>query len=220
MTLILIFQIATLLGYLDSQDRSLVDQLAVAQNLEPLMITGLSRLTALTKFAELSKEADCVRTCQLIRNDQIFQLMYLILILNTQGMIQNSFSGICQLRRSYITLLQRKLSAAKCAFKEYAQIRRVDKIIRKFYYQICQMFWIIASWIYDMKVVGMQTAAHYEMQIQNVLPNRNMHVDNFRFGNASLECITKQVQACRQLYKRYANLKSHSNVVRQLDFDT
>ena len=87
MTLILIFQIATLLGYLDSQDRSLGDQLAVAQNLEPLMITGLSRLTALTKLAELSKEADCVRTCQLIRNDQIFQLMYLILILNTQGMM-------------------------------------------------------------------------------------------------------------------------------------
>jgi hypothetical protein len=70
-------------------------------------------------FADTVKELS-----EICFNDQIYQLITLITLFDTEGLeYSQSVDGVIKLRQTYLKLYQRKLTAAVCSYADYANFR-------------------------------------------------------------------------------------------------
>lgn len=80
-------------------------------------------------FSQLVEEIS-----KLACNEQLFQLMMLVVLLDTDDISSgtSSLSGLVKVRQYYLKLFQRKLYSARCSFIEYSQFQMIVKKLRIF----------------------------------------------------------------------------------------
>ena len=70
---------------------------------------------------------------QLVANPQIYQLFFLLTLLDLEGLPESkSFSDILQLRQDYLRVFQRKLASVGCSLIDYVHFRATLKKVRTF----------------------------------------------------------------------------------------
>jgi len=85
--------------------------------------------SSLKYFGQLVEEIS-----KLVCNEQLFQLMMLVVLLDTDEIAsgETSLGGLVKVRQYYLKLFQRKLYSARCSFIEYAEFQTIIKKLRIF----------------------------------------------------------------------------------------
>jgi hypothetical protein len=123
-------QMKTIIGVIDSQDDSWENQysgLIPACGLKPAYLhedeLNLGRLDESEKKCLLEMISHVSELCF---NDQTFQLLLLLTLLDVDGLPQSgSFHNIINKRNIYLKFLQRKLHAANCSYIDYAKFKTI-----------------------------------------------------------------------------------------------
>ena len=122
-----------ILGYLDSNDQSWEGMFETEDlnQLRPIhlaqaFVNKISKEDINTFFENMTTVA------QILRNDLLYQLLLLITILDTEGLIDKNprYEEIQKLRQAYLKLLQRKLYAAQCTTLEYHQFEMILQVVK------------------------------------------------------------------------------------------
>ena len=121
-------QLKGILGYLDKNETSWESQFENVIDLKSLQQAFLYNYNVshgkldngnASYLFELMKDVE-----QMVSNDQLFQLFFVIALLDTEGLPNSvSFSQITKMRHTYMQLFQRKMMAAGCSYVDYAKFR-------------------------------------------------------------------------------------------------